>query len=116
MLRQRVRIAAPKLAVLGLIFTVLLALALIHHVTIAANVPVQEFVDWLATLETSLVIEFPTREDVMVRTLLGPKREGLHPDYERENFERVLGEKFEIERSERLESGTRLLYFARPKR
>ncbi len=94
----------------------LLALALIHHVTIAANVPVQEFVDWLASLETALVIEFPTREDVMVRTLLGPKREGLHPDYERENFERVLAEKFEIERSERLESGTRLLYFARPKR
>lgn len=94
----------------------LLALALIHHVTIAANVPVQEFVDWLATLETSLVIEFPTREDVMVRTLLGPKREGLHPDYERENFERLLAEKFDIERSERLESGTRLLYFARPKR
>ena len=94
----------------------LLALALIHHVTIAANVPVQEFVDWLASLGTSLVIEFPTREDVMVRTLLGPKREGLHPDYERENFERVLAEKFDIERKERLESGTRLLYFARPKR
>ena len=94
----------------------LLALALIHHVTIAANVPVQEFVDWLASLETALVIEFPTREDVMVKKLLGPKREGLHPDYERENFERVLAEKFEIERSERLESGTRLLYFARPKR
>ena len=94
----------------------LLALALIHHVTIAANVPVKEFVDWLASLETALVIEFPTREDVMVKTLLGPKREGLHPDYERENFERVLSERFEIERSERLESGTRLLYFARPKR
>ena len=26
----------------------------------------------------------------MVKKLLGPKREGLHPDYERENFERVL--------------------------
>jgi len=31
MLRQRVRIAAPKLAVLGLIFTVLLALALLFY-------------------------------------------------------------------------------------
>ena len=60
--------------------------------TIAANVPVQEFVGWLASLGTSLVIEFPTREDVMVRTLLGPKREGLHPDYERVNFERILAE------------------------
>lgn len=92
-----------------------LALALIHHVTIAANVPVREFVDWLAGLGTSLVIEFPTREDPMVKKLLGPKRDGLHPDYERESFEAVLAELFDVERRERLESGTRLLYFARPK-
>jgi hypothetical protein len=93
----------------------LLALALIHHTTIAANVPVKEFVGWLAALGTSLVIEFPTREDVMVKTLLGPKREGLHPDYERTNFERELSAAFDVERRERLASGTRLLYFARPK-
>ncbi len=92
-----------------------LALALIHHVTIAANVPVAEFVDWLASLGTSLVIEFPTREDPMVKKLLGPKREGLHPDYERVAFERVLAEAFDVERRERSTSGTRLLYFARPK-
>jgi hypothetical protein len=92
-----------------------LALALIHHMAIAANVPVREFVEWLASLDTSLVIEFPTREDPMVKKLLGPKREGLHPDYERESFERVLAEAFDVERRERLKSGTRLLYFARPK-
>lgn len=92
-----------------------LALALIHHVTIAANVPVSEFVDWLAGLGASLVIEFPTREDPMVGKLLAPKRDGLHPDYERERFERVLSDAFDVERRERLRSGTRLLYFARPK-
>jgi SAM-dependent methyltransferase len=93
-----------------------LALALIHHVAISANVPVKEFVDWLAGLGCSLVIEFPTREDPMVQKLLAPKREGLHPDYERGFFERCLAEAFEIERSEQLRSGTRVLYFARPKR
>jgi SAM-dependent methyltransferase len=93
-----------------------LALALVHHVAISANVPVKEFVDWLASLGSALVIEFPTREDPMVQTLLAPKRDGLHPDYELEYFERVLEEAFEVERSERLESGTRVLYFARPKR
>ena len=92
-----------------------LALALIHHVTIAANVAVSEFVDWLAGLGASLVIEFPTREDPMVQKLLAPKRDGLHLDYERESFERVLSEAFDVERRKRLESGTRLLYFARPK-
>jgi hypothetical protein len=92
-----------------------LALALVHHISMAANVPVREFIAWLASLGSSLVIEFPTREDPMVKKLLGPKRDGLHPDYERENFERELAAAFDIERSERLESGTRLLYFARPK-
>jgi hypothetical protein len=91
-----------------------LALALIHHVAITANVPVREFVDWLASLGSALVIEFP-REDPMVRKLLTAKREGLHPDYELDYFERTLAEAFEVERSERLESGTRVLYFARPK-
>ena len=92
-----------------------LALALIHHTTVTANVPIAEFVDWLASLGTSLVIEFPTREDPMVKKLLSGKREGLHPDYERENFESVLAGAFDVERRERLASGTRLLYFARPK-
>jgi len=93
-----------------------LALALVHHVAISANVPVREFVDWLAWLGGSLMIEFPTREDPMVKKLLAPKREGLHPDYELEYFEGALKERFDVERSERLESGTRVLYFARPRR
>jgi hypothetical protein len=92
-----------------------LALALIHHVAIGANVPVKEFLGWLAGLGASLVIEFPTREDPMVQKLLAPKREGLHPDYELGYFERCLEEGFQVERHERLESGTRVLYFARPK-
>ena len=93
-----------------------LALALIHHVAISANVPVKEFLSWLASLGSALVIEFPTREDPMVKKLLAPKRDGLHPDYELGFFERCLNEAFEVDRSERLESGTRVLYFARPKR
>jgi SAM-dependent methyltransferase len=92
-----------------------LALALVHHVAIGANVPVKEFLDWLAGLGAALVIEFPTREDPMVDKLLAPKREGLHPDYELDFFERALQEAFLIERKERLESGTRILYFALPK-
>jgi len=92
-----------------------LALALVHHMAISANVPVQEFVDWLASLRSSLVIEFPTREDPMVKKLLAPKREGLHPDYELDNFENVLSGAFDVERREQLQSGTRVLYFARPR-
>ena len=89
-----------------------LALALVHHIVIAANVPLSEFVDWLAELGAALVIEFPTREDPMVQRLLSRKRQGLHADYDRAAFERRLGEAFEIQRTEVLGSGTRVLYFA----
>ncbi|MBD0281813.1 MAG: methyltransferase [Thermoleophilaceae bacterium] len=93
-----------------------LALALVHHLCIGANVPMSEVVDWFASLGAALVVEFPTREDPMVKKLLAPKREGLHPDYEIDFFERRLGEAFDVERSARLQSGTRVLYYARPKR
>jgi SAM-dependent methyltransferase len=92
-----------------------LALALVHHVAIGANVPVREIVEWLASLGGAVLVEFPTREDPMVQKLLASKREGLHPDYEREFFERCLHEAFEVRRSECLGSGTRILYFATPK-
>jgi len=48
----------------------------------------------------------------MVETLLAAKREGLHPDYERDYFERCLHEAFDVQRSEELGSGTRVLYYA----
>jgi SAM-dependent methyltransferase len=92
-----------------------LALALIHHVSITANVPIAEFLDWLRELDATLLIEFPKREDPMVRKLLSGKREGSNADYELETFERLLGERFDVERSEPLPSGVRILYLARPR-
>lgn len=92
-----------------------LALALVHHVSITANVPLAELLAWLAQLEATLVIEFPKREDPMVRRLLSGKREGSNADYELETFERLLGERFEVERREELPSGLRVLYLAHPR-
>ena len=67
-----------------------LALALVHHVALTSNVPVRDFLDWLAGLGTELVIEFPTREDPMVKRLLARKGPGANPDYDTETFERAL--------------------------
>jgi hypothetical protein len=92
-----------------------LCLALLHHLSIGANVPVGELVDWLRSLGAALVVEFVAREDPMVERLLAAKREGLHSDYELDFFERCLSEAFEVERRESLSSGTRTLYLARPR-
>ena len=92
-----------------------LALALIHHLVISRNVPMQEFVDFLADTGAPLVVEFPTREDPMVQRLLRNKRQGLHDDYTVEDFEAALGRRFAVARREELPSGTRLCYHATPK-
>ncbi len=92
-----------------------LALALVHHLSITGNVPIRELLDWLAALGARLVIEFPTREDPMVERLLAAKRRGLHGDYELTEFERLLGERFSVERREVLPSETRVLFLARPR-
>jgi len=92
-----------------------LCLALLHHLAISSNIPVREVLDWLRGLGGTLVIELVTREDEMVRRLLARKREGLHADNDRAPFEACLAELFEVERSQALPSGTRILYLAHPR-
>jgi len=90
----------------------ILCLALIHHIVISANIPLGDFISWLANLGTSLVIEFVTKEDPMVKKLLLNKIDN-YDDYEIGYFEKSLSESFGIEKREVLKSGTRILYFAR---
>jgi ribosomal protein L11 methylase PrmA len=92
----------------------ILALALIHHVSITANVPIAEFLDWVRSLDAAMVIEFPKRDDPMVRRLLSGKRTGSNSDYELETFERELAKRFQVSKTEALPSGTRVLYRVHP--
>jgi hypothetical protein len=92
-----------------------LCLALLHHLAIARNVPLDHLVDWLRGFGARLVVEFVDPEDAQARRLLAAKRPGTHGDYTRERFEALLGKVFEVERSETLGAGTRTLYLARPR-
>jgi hypothetical protein len=87
-----------------------LSLALIHHLSITRNVPIDDVVDWLGSLGGTHVVEFPLREDKMVQTLLNAKRDESHPDYDLAHFERCLAQRFEV--VNRLELGTRVLFEA----
>lgn len=91
-----------------------LCLALVHHVVITANIPLASFLDWLAELRTSLVIEFVSREDEMVQALLA-NREDQYPEYYPDSFRALLAERFDIEREQPLKGGKRLIFFARAK-
>lgn len=91
-----------------------LCLALLHHLVISANIPVAELVDWLASLQADLVIEFVTKDDPMVRKLLQNKVDNYF-DYQLAFFEHCLSRAFVIERRENVTSNTRILYYAKIK-
>ena len=92
-----------------------LCLALVHHLAITRNIPLDEVVRWLRELDSALVVEFAARDDPMVQRLLAAKRAGMHADYDRGRFEGLLSELFAVERSEELPSRRRSLYFATPR-
>ena len=92
-----------------------LGLALVHHLALAANVPLAEVVDWLCSLGATLVVEFVEPHDPMAERLLANKPPGLFADYRIEVFQQLLDKAFTVERRETLPSGSRTLYLAHPR-
>jgi hypothetical protein len=92
--------------------SLVLCLALVHHVALSANVPVGEFVAWLASLGGDVVIEFVSKEDAMSRRLLQNK-DDVFPDYTQPVFEAHLARHFSVARQQVIGDGTRTLYYAR---
>ena len=91
-----------------------LCLALIHHVVISANIPMADFIGWLAGFDTALVIEFVGRDDEMVETLLRNK-DDQYDDYRLDVFESLLADHFDVRQSRPLKGGKRSIYFALPR-
>ncbi len=92
----------------------ILALALVHHLSIGRNVPLLDLVEWFASFEADLVIEFVAPEDAMVEQLLR-NRDKLDFGYTQDRFEACVDHHFVIAETEVLQSGTRTIYYLRPK-
>ena len=87
-----------------------LCLALIHHVVISANIPLDEFIGWLADTSDQLVIEYVSRSDDKVEALLRNK-EDKYVDYSRKGLEQALNRYYTILKQVPLDSGNRFLYW-----
>ena len=72
-----------------------LALALVHHLAISNNVPLDRVARFFGKLCSMLVIEFVPKEDSQVRRLLAT-REDVFPDYNVEGFESAFSPVFNI--------------------
>jgi ribosomal protein L11 methylase PrmA len=90
-----------------------LALAFVHHLAVAKNVPLDFVVEWIVDLARAGVIEFVQKEDPMARELLR-LRQDIFSDYSEANFERALGARARIRKIEQVcASGRKLYWFER---
>jgi len=87
-----------------------LALALVHHLAIANNVPFSRIAAFLAEIARHLVIEFVPKEDPKVQKLLAGRAD-IFSDYSRSAFEGALGANFDILDVVPLNNSSRVLYW-----
>jgi hypothetical protein len=86
-----------------------LALALVHHLTIGNNVPVPRFWEFLARVGRHAIIEFVPKSDVQVRGMLAA-REDIFDDYTGPGFESSARERFDVVERRALGGSERVLY------
>lgn len=89
-----------------------LALALVHHLAISNNVPLDRLADFFAAAGQTLVVEFVPKSDSQVQRLLAT-REDVFPDYQQEAFEAAFARRFTIQAAERVRESERTLYCMR---
>lgn len=89
-----------------------MALALVHHLAIGNNVPLDDVARFLAMIGRALIIEFIPKSDPQVKRLL-MNRADIFPDYTLEGFERSFSAHFELQRSEPLPESDRRLFLMR---
>jgi ribosomal protein L11 methylase PrmA len=87
----------------------LMALALIHHLAIGNNLPLDYIGSFFASLTDWLIIEFVPKEDDQVKKLLSSRRD-IFEDYHQSNFEEVLSKYFTTEKKVPVKDTLRTLY------
>lgn len=86
-----------------------MALALIHHLAISNNVPLESLADSFASIAPWLIIEFVPKTDSQVERLLAT-REDIFPVYDQKGFEQAFQRNFVIRKLMPVQDSERLLY------
>lgn len=87
----------------------MLALALIHHLAIGNNTPLDKIAAFFAEISDTLLIEFVPKSDSQVQRLLAT-REDVFPDYTQQGFEEAFGRYFKLTESKPVSGSDRVLY------
>jgi ribosomal protein L11 methylase PrmA len=86
-----------------------MALALIHHLAISNNVPLESLADFLAQISPWLIIEFVPKMDSQVQRLLA-RRQDIFPDYHQDGFVQAFSKMFAIRQSVQILDSERQLF------
>lgn len=89
-----------------------IALALVHHLAITNNLPLDYIARFLTSLAPTLIIEFVPKHDSQVRRLLA-NRHDVFPGYNTDGFVTAFSEHFEIVREAPIPESERILYLMR---
>ena len=89
-----------------------LALALVHHLAIANNLPFEKIAEFFSEISANLIIEFIPKSDSQVKKMLS-SREDIFKDYTQKNFEKTMMKYFNKTSMIKLEDLDRILYLFR---
>jgi ribosomal protein L11 methylase PrmA len=88
---------------------VILALALVHHLAIGANVPLPMIAQTFAAMAPDAIVEFVPKEDRMVQVLLASRRD-VFDDYHLDGFRRAFERHYEIVSETTVEDSVRTVF------
>ncbi len=91
-----------------------MALALIHHLHLSNNVPLDRIAEFFSNVCKALIIEFVPKSDSQVIRLLST-REDIFPNYTLSGFEEAFSRYFRIIESELIRDSERTLYLLEKK-
>ncbi|MBK8495857.1 MAG: hypothetical protein IPL50_13210 [Chitinophagaceae bacterium] len=91
-----------------------LALALVHHLAIAKNVPLHLIAGWLQPMGEYLVIEFVPKTDEKVKLLL-QNRKDIFDKYDLENFKTIFANTYQVVKEEKVGNTDRVLFLMKRK-
>lgn len=91
------------------------ALALIHHLAISNNLPLNDIADFFGRICNTLIIEFVPKEDSQTQKILSSRKD-IFPDYTRQKFEHDFGKLFIIRDYIPIKNSQRILYLMEKRR
>ncbi len=86
-----------------------MALALLHHLAIGKNIPLDAIARIFQQAGKQLIIEFVPKEDEKVKHMLSFKKD-IYPDYSEAGFEKAFSVYFNIDSKEQIPGSGRTLY------